>query len=441
MNKHLKNYRTESFNGSKPPGIGSLANESGAALIVALVFVVVIAIMVPVALHMTSGEFARTANFKEDRQVFYLAEAGLEHGLSALKASDLKTFLNGPDGDNTATTDNGTVAGVGTPVTWNGNLYNEVSFGNGTYKFRLFDNNDEDGDLTTDADGLGFIESIGISADGTTKIMLALMHKIKVAMPPWAITTVGPLAEIEVDHADFTVEGVFPGTMNGYAIDGTEDTTCAGVNGMALESPGPLEFKGDITDTTDWDPTPCTDASCIRFRMDSTGAEITGIGGGTVGNPDIVTGQTSLTAVDAANLFHQLTVVETPDYFWTEYEPSTDVTFGSPTNPVVVYVSNELQVDVTMTGYGVLIVNEEVEVDNPGFLNWTGIVLFGACPTCIPDEFEMEADNALIYGSVVVGGEEIEFEESGTIRYSCEAIEIANGVFDNDFSIISWKEI
>ena len=442
MNKHLENYRTESFNGNKPPGIRSLTNESGSALIVALLIMAALITLVPVVMNQSTGEMDRAANFKQDREVFYLAEAGLEHGLSALKASDLKTILNGPDGDNTATADNGTVAGVGTPVTWNGNLYNEMSFGNGTYKFRVYDNNDEDGDLTTDADSLGFIESIGISADGTTKIMRALIHKIKLAMPPAAVTMVGPIAEIEVDHADFTVEGAFPGTMNGYAIDGTEDTTCAGKNGMAIEAPGPLEFKGDITETTDWDATPCTEASCIRFRMDSTGAEITGIGGGTVGNPDIVLGQTSLTSLDAAKLFRQLTVVETPDYSWSEYQPTTDVTFGSPTNPVVVYVSNELEVgSVTMTGYGILIVNEEVEVDAPGFLNWTGIVLFGVCPTCIPDEFEMEADNALIYGSVIVGGEEIEFEEAGTIRYSCEAIAIANGVFNNVFSVIAWEEI
>ena len=117
MSKHLKDYRTESFNGSKLPGIRSLANESGSALIVALLILTALITLVPVAMKQSAGEMYRTANFKQDRQVFYLAEAGLEHGLSALKASDLKTILNGPDGDNTATADNGTVAGVGTPVT------------------------------------------------------------------------------------------------------------------------------------------------------------------------------------------------------------------------------------------------------------------------------------------------------------------------------------
>ena len=247
MNKHLKYYRTERFNGSKLPGIGSLSNESGvAALIVALLIMAAVITLVPVVMNQSTGEMDRAANFKQDREVFYLAEAGLEHGLSALKASDLKTILNGPDGDNTATADNGTVAGVGTPVTWNGNLYNEISFGSGTYKFRLYDNNDEDGDLTTDVDGLGFIESVGISADGTTKIMRAMLHKVKGMMPAAAVTVIGPTADLEIDTDNFIVEGAFPGTTNGFLMDGTEDTTCDGVNGMAMEAGGPIEYKGDI---------------------------------------------------------------------------------------------------------------------------------------------------------------------------------------------------
>ncbi len=445
MNKHLKNYRTESFNGSKPPGIRSLANESGAALIVALVLVAVIAIMVPVALHMTSGEFDRAAGFKEDRQVFYMAEAGLEQGLSELDATSLDTILAGPDGlvhiaaAHFNNDDNGTVAGVGTPVAWNGNLYNELNMNGGTYKFRVYDNDDVDGDLTTDADGLGFIESVGISADGTTKTLRALVHKVKIMMPPAAVTVTGPTADIDLDTDNFSVEGAFPGTMNGYAIDGTEDTTCAGKNGMALESPGPVEFKGDITITTDWDLSPCVGNACVVLQLESDGSEITGIGGGTPGAPDIVLGQNSLTAQDSAALFNQLTVLETPDYTFVDYRPQSDVTFGSPTDPVVVYVEDELRVEANMTGYGVLIVNQEQEVDAPGFLNWTGVVLFGACPTCA--DFEWEPDNALIYGSVIVGGEEVEFEESGVVRYSCEAIEIANGVFNNIFSIVSWEEV
>ncbi len=230
--------------------------------------------------------------------MFYLAEAGLEHGVAILKDSDLDTILAGPDGlthlaaAHFNNDDNGTYAGVATTVTWNGNLYNEVNFNSGTYKFRLYDNDDGDGNLDKDADGLGYIESVGVSADGTTKIMRAMLHKVKLATPPGAVTTVGPTAEIEVDHENFTVEGVFPGTMNGYAIDGTEDTTCAGVNGMALESPGPLEFKGDMFVNGDVDLSACDEASCVRMDFDSDGSEITGIGGGTVGNPDIVVGQT-----------------------------------------------------------------------------------------------------------------------------------------------------
>ncbi len=446
MNKHLKNYRAENFNGIKPSGIRSLANESGVALVMALLLMAVMMAMVPVALQMTSGDMDRTTDFKEDRQLFYLAEAGMEHGVALLKDSDLDTILAGPDGDPTTAGDNGTVAGVGdtadaTPFTWMGTPYDDVAFGpdGGTYYFRVYDNDDGDGDLNVDADGLGFIESVGVSADGTTKIMRSMLHKVKIAMPPAAITVTGPTADIDFDTDTFTVHGVFPGTMNGYAIDGTEDPTCPGKNGIALEAPGPIEIKGDVFDPTDEDTGPCGGNACIRLQFDSDGSEIIGIGGGTPGNPDVVAGQTSLTSLDAAKLFNQLTVVETPDYVYDRYRPDTDVTFGSPAAPVVVYIEDELRVEANMTGYGILIVNEELEVDDPGFLNWYGIVIFGACPTC--SDFEFEPDNAIIYGSVVVGGEDIEIEDNGIVRYSCAAIEMANGVFDNVFSVISWEEV
>ena len=453
MNKHLKNHRTESFNGGKPPGIRSLANESGAVLVVALLLMAVMIILIPVAMRMTTGEIGRSTDFKQDRELFYLAEAGLEHGISALRASELDTILAGPDGlshtnpNHPRNDDNGTVAGIGdtadaTPFTWMGTPYDDVAFGTqgGTYYFRVYDNDDGDADLNTDVDGLGFVESVAVSADGTTKTMRAMLHKVKVAMPPGAVTVFGPTADIDFDTDTFSVHGVFPGTMNGYAIDGTEDTSCPGKNGVAIEAPGPIEIKGDIFDNSDEDTSACGGDACVRLQFDSDGSEIIGIGGGTPGNPDVVAGQTSLTSLDAAELFNQLTVAQTPDFVYDDYRPDTPVTFGSPTDPVVVYITDELRVeDDVMTGYGVLIVNDEVEVDDPGFLNWTGIVLFGACPTC--SDFEFEPDNALITGSVVVGGEDIEIEDNGIVRYSCAAIELANGVFDNAFSIISWKEI
>jgi len=448
MNKHPKNYRTESFNGRKPPGIRWLANESGAALIVALVLLAVMMTLVPVAMQMTIGEMDRTTDFKEDRQLFYLAEAGLEHGVAILKDSDLDTLLAGPDGlvhiaaAHFNNDDNGTVAVVGTPVTWNGNLYNEVNFNSGTYKFRIYDNDDGDGDLNKDADGLGFIESVGISADGTTKVMRAMVHKVKIARPPGAVTVVGPTAEIEIESQTFSIEGTFPGTMNGYAIDGTEDTTCDGVNGMAIEAPGPLEIEFDPTDVDEPAEIPCPggSASCIKLELDSDGSTITGIGGGSFGNPDVVVGQTSLTALDAAKMHRQLTVIETPDYYFTgSVDIDVSTTYGSPTAPVVVYFDDELEITEDMTGYGVLIINDEFEIEAPASLTWYGIVLFSACPTC--DEFEFEPDNSTIYGALIVGGEEFEIEDSGIIRYSCAAIDMANGVFDNVFSIISWEEI
>ncbi|MEE8268685.1 MAG: pilus assembly PilX N-terminal domain-containing protein, partial [Nitrospinaceae bacterium] len=113
MNMNLKNYRTERFNGNKPPGIRSLTNESGVALVFALLLMAVMITLVPASMRLTTVEMDRSTNFTDSRELFYLAEAGLEHGKSIVATNAIDDLLAGPDGDKTTLGDNGTVAGVG----------------------------------------------------------------------------------------------------------------------------------------------------------------------------------------------------------------------------------------------------------------------------------------------------------------------------------------
>ncbi len=150
----------------------SLLNESGAALIMALVLMVAILSIVPVAMQFTSGEFNRSQNFKESRQAFFIAEAGLEHAKALTEASSLRAALAGPDDLVTAISgvtadddDNGTF-GIGTQITRpDGNLYDEVALNGNTYYIRAYDN--DDGNADFDIDNIIILHSVGI-VDGTT---------------------------------------------------------------------------------------------------------------------------------------------------------------------------------------------------------------------------------------------------------------------------------
>jgi hypothetical protein len=163
----------------------------------ALVVMVLILSMVPVAMQMTSGEFNRAQNFKESRQAFFVAEAGLEHAKALTEASSLRMVLAGPDdfvsaksGVTADDDDNGTF-GVGTQVTRpDGNLYDEMTLNGNTYYIRAYDN--DDGNANFDVDNIIILSSVGI-VDGITTTVEAEIYNPP-GIPVSAVTTYGNLA-------------------------------------------------------------------------------------------------------------------------------------------------------------------------------------------------------------------------------------------------------
>ncbi|MCH8933902.1 MAG: hypothetical protein IH923_12640, partial [Nitrospinae bacterium] len=113
MNRHLKNNQTRGMNLKNWMECRPLANESGVALIVALMLMLVMLTMVPAALQLTSGEFDRTETFQENREALAIAEAGLEHAKVLVQYNSINDILDGPDDDHATTGDNGTVAAGG----------------------------------------------------------------------------------------------------------------------------------------------------------------------------------------------------------------------------------------------------------------------------------------------------------------------------------------
>ena len=113
MNKCRKNHATQHLHQRKLDAFRSLTNESGIALIVALMLMLVMLTMVPAAMQLTSGEFARTKNFIENRVSLAIAEAGLEHAKVLVQYNTINDILDGPDDDHATTADNGTLTAGG----------------------------------------------------------------------------------------------------------------------------------------------------------------------------------------------------------------------------------------------------------------------------------------------------------------------------------------
>jgi hypothetical protein len=425
----------------------SLKNENGAALIVALVLMIVIIAMVPVALQYTTQDMGRSTNFEHSRQAFYIAEAGLQQAKAVFNSNDPSDLLAGPDGNAAATTDNGTMPSIGTVDTSFGTSYTRVdNFGadNGSFYVRFYDNDDGDGDTTTDADGLLFVESVG-NVNDTTRSVRARLWKI-VLDPgdfPSAITMVGPQSQLAFSNNTFSVWGSNdpPAPYYGFDNNGNSDSSCPGSPAVATESIGPGQALASNENWSD-----CTLATCNDFGT-NTGDQLHGMG---ITDPNadggsVQYGQTTFVAQDAQDLWDTFTATGIPDVVYSGNAGQNDVQaswLGSAANPAITHVTGDLRINgnINTVGYGILIVDGDLELG--GGFEWHGVVLVGACSTCTGS---LEASGtATVYGAMVVGNTvDAEANITGNldIYYSCDAIGYASDAANVITATLGWNEL
>lgn len=138
-------------------------NDQGVAIFMALLFLVVIAVFVPLTLNMTTTDVKRTGDYEDSRKAFYVAEAGLQRAMDDLLAgfNDTSTYSSIDD-----------VLGAANDTTDVIENLENIAFGDGTYTVTVVDNSDGDGDQDTDVDNVVFLVSTA-SVDGETKTLQA----------------------------------------------------------------------------------------------------------------------------------------------------------------------------------------------------------------------------------------------------------------------------
>lgn len=125
-------------------------------------------------------------------------------------------------------------------------------------------------------------------------------------------------------------------------------------------------------------------------------------------------------------------------------------TWGSyPGNMVVVEVRGELEVEGALSGAGILIVRNELEIEKGATFNWTGLVIM-ANENRKDSEVEFEHEGkGTIYGALLLQGKESELElkpEGAGFFYSCKALEAvissspSFSIFRNVITEL-WKEL
>lgn len=442
----------------------TLQNESGAALILALIVLIALAAMVPAALMMTEADVDRTTDYQADKDAFYVADAGYEHAKDLIKngGAYFSTLLPGANGTSDGgATDDGVFTGVGTVVTYDpgdGNhLYNQVVMndagGNpiGDYKVRMYDNDEADGDLYTDTDFSVWVESIGtitnVNGDAVVKTVKALAYKFEIdpTMFPAGVTSVGPTSFMSFSGASEISGG--DGT-NGYNMDGTIDTTCDGVPAISSEAGAPVY---DSNSDCGADPSL---AVCILLNG---GPTITGdTVPGDITGTSYENGQTDFTQEDAEDLWQTLTEDADGDGIadMADNQYSGNITIagnasggilGTLANPTVLYVKGDVTVttfggppSTTAQGYGTLIVDGDLNL--AGRLIWNGLVLVGGCPGC---SSAIDGNGKfVVYGAILVGGSPSDISMGGTFEayYSCSALMLSQQSNQDNYKTVHWYE-
>lgn len=408
--KKFKSSKRGKKSGRGAPRFRRIEKDDGAALILSLLFLVLLALMAPVAMRMTSSDAGRTADLKEAKMAFYIAEAGVEQAKATIKTRNFDALLKGADNNSATTADNGLFVSVtgATTVASGGNNYSRVSYNGGNYSVRIYDNNDGDGDLYNDADGVAIVESVGAYKGKTTTLHVTLRKQnINSDSFPAAVTMVGPTANITAQGSGFEVDG------HGTTTSGASDPNCADQHGIATEA---------------------TNAHTTEDLSGNAENKIDGVDG----NHDISHSETTFTYSKAVDFYDQVTPLAATT--WTSNQTlSGGQTLGTTASPAVSYAKGNLTIHGNVSGVGVLIVDGDLDIS--GSLNFQGVILVGVCSTCTGTL--AGTGSATIYGAMVVGNQidaSAKFTGSANIMYSCQALNNAAGSLSGTLKVVSWKE-
>ncbi len=237
-------------------------NESGIALVTALLSMALLTLMGTAALTMTDLEIKISANDKSAKEAFYIAEAGIEHAWAILRTASFDEVLKGLDEDRDTIDDNGILR-----------FGASVPFAQGAYEVRVTDNDDGDEDPWNDSDGSLIVTSTGASATGPRQKIEVVVRKI-VPNPiglRGAVTSNGNVlagGNMQIDGRDHNIDGVYIQEEN-IGLGNFGVNTTGDLNQMGSEA-----VIGGTVDGIDYEPdNPPENVFVIKERADREAPE------------------------------------------------------------------------------------------------------------------------------------------------------------------------
>ncbi len=331
--------------------------ERGVILFFTMVLVIVIIGISGPVLMFSLGEAREAIESGDSAVSFYLAESGIEAAKWEIAESQ------DPDGN-----------GIGNKA---------VTVGSGSYAV-----------TTTDLGGGVYrVTSTGSFAGTDVVLEEVISFDYSTTFPQGAISIVG-----NVDDADIDIE-----KDADIVIDGG-DSPALSFTDLAVYTRVGEEFVEAITDGN---------MPSINLTGSPTNT-FPGSDDPSLALPIVHQPEYSDSLKDFTALYNQLVAkVDALRPIAQTAGPTFDATYGSPGSPVTVYVPDpETLQNQTVTGYGTLIIGDELKVENGATLNWTGDI-FVVGDGSKDAELKVEGGALNVTGNLVVLGEgatETEFE-------------------------------
>jgi type II secretory pathway pseudopilin PulG len=411
-------------------------NEKGMVLIGALAVLALIVLVAGMAVTSTYTEIKISSNYKSSKQAFYFAEAGVQHAKAELKTIPFNAVLNG---DYSGSLSFGT----------------DTPFADGAYyNVTVEDNKDEypnPDDPAVDKDNKVYIKGTGLK-NGSKSSVEILIEKTEIPFPPipGAITIIGEAntsisnsMDIHVDGRDWLLTDIDEPTTS---LDRAKYAIALSNIGAGESEQYPNDAIGDLDNDIQ-------DSQEGNFE----GKSNTGYGESiALVDTELDTDMTSQNLQDFVDMAKQvadnsLMASDVPGGLQT-------IEWGSVEAPKITYFNMkpednggaDIQVVLNddITGSGILIV-EGTDLIFGGDLSWTGIVIV------IGDDVGgglvgNGSKEQTITGAFIVdeqdtdGYYEIKLTENVNVRYSSEAVNLAQGlVFEKgigDITVRTWGD-
>ncbi|MFC1461186.1 pilus assembly PilX N-terminal domain-containing protein, partial [Verrucomicrobiota bacterium] len=371
-------------------------NESGMVLVVVVCLTSIAGVLAAGMFSASSSQMRSARRFSEHEQAFYVAEGGIECAASVLNTNDPNDVLS-----------------YGVPC-----FASPISFCGGTFNITVTDNDDGDGDLTTDIDNTLVILSTGLYENATRVIEVEMVIPFCDIIPP---VVDAPLAYYGTNHT-LTMIGS-GGKITGDDYDVPASFACSGINCW-----GPLT----------------TNSPCNSSVYSDTFLSIVGFTKIEAAPPDrLQTDGGILTEADWIATANQLIPLADVTITGTVSYAGNSMPIGTRADPKITVLKTNAVLNIvgTCDGAGIMILEEGSTFNPGGSYHYEGLVItFGSAGV------ELSAQGTpMISGAVVCLGvaSDVSLTGSGGIRYSSEALaNLSNlGSITNTISVASWREV